>query len=148
MQPSNKPCIYISKALTAGLVVVGVVLPPVIILNDELNARELNVKGDTSQVAWTSADTGVGTGPYVILAACTLRLTAMYDSTAFTLVQVNLALACAAVVLVCSTKTAMFKHELLAGVKWLAALITRGVERAAVGCRYGAKRVSAAFASC
>jgi hypothetical protein len=110
MQPDNSFCIYTSKLLTAALVAVGVVVPPIITLYLEVNAHDLNAKGDTSQIAWT----------------CALRLTAQYDLAAFALVQLNLALACAAALLVCGTKTALSKHELLAGVRRLIALINSG----------------------
>jgi type II secretory pathway pseudopilin PulG len=141
LQPNHRVCIYTSKGLTAALVVIGIVLPPVFILTEELSAHELNAKGNTSQIAWTSADTGVGSGPYVVLAACALRLTAQYDHTAFVLVWLNLALACAAALLVCATKTALFKHELLAVYAWLEALVNSGV--AATG-RAAAKAAAAA----
>jgi hypothetical protein len=117
--------IYFAKFLTAAVVVAGVVLlSPAIILHGEMKTHDLNAKGETSQVAWTSADTGAGSGPYVVLAACTLRLSAEYDHAAFALVKLNLALKSAAAALVCGAKTALFKQELLALFERLVALVS------------------------
>lgn len=148
MQHSNMAGQFLSKVLTALLVAATIVLPPALILYEEVNARKENAKGDTSQVAWTSADTGVGRGPYVVLAACTLRMTASYSGVAFALVKVNLALACAATVLVCGKKTALFKQELLTGFQRLAALVTRNVGRATAGCKQWGHWASVSLRSC
>ena len=71
----------------------SLVVAPAVTLATELAAWESNPKGKESKVGWLAADTGGGMGPYTVVAAVTVTITAQYEKGAFGMVIVNLAVA-------------------------------------------------------
>lgn len=96
-QRTTQLCIVVAaRTVTAILVAVGLLLPPVLVLLNEGDAQSSNVDGSKSRVSWVAAETGSGRGPFVVLGAVSVMLKAQYDSVAHGLVFVNLALAAVA----------------------------------------------------
>lgn len=96
--------LLLAKLLTSAVIGATLVLSPLLVLLSEQSARDGNPKGDESKVGWISVNTGMGTGPYTLVAAISVNTRANYDPTAYSIVVANLVLACV-------------------GAAWLAALV-------------------------
>ena len=84
---------YSAKLCTCIIVGMGLVIAPAYILSSEAKAATYNADGSKSQVGLLAADTTSGKGPYVVVAAVTIRLTSVQDKEAQALEIVNMVLA-------------------------------------------------------
>ena len=87
-----------AKLTTTAIIALALVVSPIITLLSEQAAHEGNPKGDSSKVGWLSVPTRVGFGPYVVVAAVSMSTRAYYDEAAYSIVIVNLVVACVAAV--------------------------------------------------
>lgn len=85
---------WFAKLLTTAVITLTLVLSPLLVLKSEQDAREGNPNGDESKVGWLSANTGVGRGPYVLVAAMSVSTRTNYNPSAYSIVVANLVLAC------------------------------------------------------
>lgn len=93
----------VARAATCAIVCLGLIMAPFFILRSEYAAQDTNTNdGHSSKVGTLAADTGSGTGPYIVVGIVTIRTTTVYDDVALGLEWFNLAFACASAAFICA----------------------------------------------
>ena len=92
----------LAMLVVCTLIIAGLVGTPALSLAQDIEVQHSNPDGSSTKVEWLQAKTIDGRGPYTFVAVMVTTVTTVYDRGAFALLCINMAIAAAASLLLCS----------------------------------------------